>query len=435
MKRRVISMMLAICMAAGMIGCGSTTEENAKQPASAEQIEQTENAEEASAETAQEITPEAVKLTVWSPSEDQDPEYGQWLNTMCDQFNELHPEWDITFEYGICTESEAKKLVPQDIDAAADVFIYGSTGIENLCQANCLAEWGGSYQETVQNNYPESLVNCLIYDGGLYGIPITTDTYFMYYDKSVFTEDDVKSLDTMLEKGKVAFPLANGYYLAAFYLGNGCTFFGTEGEDREAGIDLGGDKAVAVTNCLVDLVANDNFLVSEPDEAIAMMREGNCSAYICGTWQAAQTEEVLGENYGVAILPSVKIDGADTQIRPFTSAKAVGVKSTTEYPEVAMNLAMYLAGYDAQKAHYEMRGYVPCENTLVAEVQDDVICKVDSETVGKIAVSRACFTEMSYYWTPAESMGTELRDGVVTHGNAAEKTEAFNQAANTSGVE
>ena len=144
---------------------------------------------------------------------------------------------------------------------------------------------------------------------------------------------------------------------------------------------------------------------------------------------------MLGDNFGVAPLPSVKIDGVDTQIRPFTSAKAVGVKSTTAYPEVAMNLAMYLANYDSQKAHYEMRGYVPCENALVAEVQNDDICKADSETVEKIAFSRGCFTEFSYFWSPAESMGTELRDGVVTHANAAEKTEAFNTAANSSGVD
>ncbi len=432
MKRKLVSIMMAASIIAGAVGCGSSATDagaDAAQPA------ETTPVAEAETEVAEEVTPEAVTLKVWSPSEDQDPEYGEWLVTMCNQFNELHPEWDITFEYGVCSESEAKKLVPQDIDAAADVFLYGSTGIENLCQANCLAEWGGTYKDTVMANYPEALVNCLVYDEGLYGIPITTDTYFMYYDKSVFSEEDVKSLDVMLEKGTVGFPLANGYYLAAFYLGNGCTFFGADGKDRAAGIDLGGDKGVAVTNCLVDLVANENFIVTEPSDAIAMMREGNCDAYVCGTWQAAQTQEVLGDNYGVAILPSVKVDGVDTQIRPFTSAKAVGVKSTTAYPEVAMNLAMYLAGYDAQKAHYEMRGYVPCENTLVSEVQDDVICKVDSATVNDIAVSRACFTEMSYYWSPAESMGMELRDGQVTHDNAAEKTEAFDTAANTSGVE
>ncbi len=377
---------------------------------------------------------ESFTLRVWSPSEDQNPEMGAWLNTRCDEFNALHPEWDITFEYGVSSESDAKKLVPRDIEAAADVFLYGSTGLETLCQANALTEWGGKYLSYVQENYPATLVDCLMYDGGLYGIPVTTDTYFMYYDKSVFTEEDVLSLDAMLEKGKVAFPLANGYYLAAFYIANGCTFFGEDGSDRSAGIQLGGEKGVAVTDCLVDLVKNPNFIVAEPADAISMMREGNCDAYICGTWQATQTQEILGENFGVAVLPSVKIGGEDRQLRPFTSAKAVGVKSTTAQPVAALELAIFLADYDGQKAHYEKRGYVPCQNELIAEVANDPICSVDAKTVGEIALARASYTEFSYFWTPAESMGTELRDGVVTHENAAEKTETFSEACNTPGV-
>ncbi|MBD5118580.1 MAG: extracellular solute-binding protein [Clostridiales bacterium] len=430
MKKKLLALLLACCMVIGLLSsCGkkdsNTGDDQPSTPSSSG--EQTPSSDPNAG-------PEKVSLTIWTPSEDQNPELGAWVVTMCDKFNEEHPEWDITFDYGVCSESDAKKLVTQDVDKAADVFLFGSTGLETLCQANALTEWGGTYKQFVEENYPASLVDTLNFDGGLYGVPITTDTYFMYYDKSVFSEDDAKSLDAMLEKGKVAFPLANGYYLAAFYLANGCTFFGPNGQDRAAGIDLGGDKGVAVTNLLVDLVANPNFIVAEPSDAIGMMREGNCDAYVCGTWQATQTQEILGENYGVAPLPSVMIDGANSQIRPFTSAKAVGVKSTTKYPEVSLNLAMYLAGYEGQKLHYELRGYVPCENQLINEVKDDPTCRADSETVSGIAVARGSFTEMSFYWTPAESMGVELRDGAVTHDNAAEKTEAFNAAANTSGV-
>ena len=429
MKKKTLALLLACCMTLGLLSaCGGNNNPPAgdgpTQPSASDGQPQSPGAE-----------PEKVSLTVWSPSEDQNPDLGAWLVTMCDQFNELHPEWDITFEYGVCTESEAKSLVPQDVDKAADVFVFSSTGLENLCQANAITEWGGSYMQAVQENYPKSLVDTLYYEGGLFGVPITTNTYFMYYDKSVYSEEDVKSLDTMLEKGKVAYPLNDGYYLAAFYLAaNEGAFFGPDGADREAGVTLNDESAVAVTNTLVDLVANPNFIVASPSDAIAMMREGNCSAYVCGTWQAAQTEEALGENYGVAMLPTVKINGTDTQIRPFTSSKAMGVKSSTQYPEVSLNLALYLAGYDSQKYHYETRGYVPCENALVDEVQNDVICRVDSATVSEIAVPRGSFTEMSFFWTPAESMGNELRDGTVTHANPAEKTEAFHAASNTSGV-
>ena len=60
-----------------------------------------------------------------------------------------------------------------------------------------------------------------------------------------------------------------------------------------------------MTNALIDMVQNENLVVSSPEDAIAMMREGNVNAYFCGTWQAAQTEEILGDNFGVAPLPDV----------------------------------------------------------------------------------------------------------------------------------
>lgn len=48
----------------------------------------------------------------------------------------------------------------------------------------------------------------------------------MYYDKSKFTDSDVKSLDKMLEKNKVAFNITEGWYMSSFFLANGCTYFG-----------------------------------------------------------------------------------------------------------------------------------------------------------------------------------------------------------------
>ena len=243
-------------------------------------------------------------------------------------------------------------------------------------------------------------------------------------------------ISRLKEKGKVAIPLNNGFYLASFYLGAGATFFGEEGNEREAGIVLDNDETLAMTNALIDMVQNENLVVSSPEDAIAMMREGNVNAYFCGTWQAAQTEEILGDNFGVAPLPSMTVDGEEVQLKPFTSSKAIGVKSTTAYPQVAIELAMYLGGYDSQKLHYETRGYVPCYKGLVndTEIQKDAVVAVDSWTVENIAVPRANYTEMSYFWTAAESFGNELRDGIMTHENAAEKLKTLEESSNTSGV-
>lgn len=57
---------------------------------------------------------ENIRLMVWSPSEDQSKDSGEWLQTMCEKFADEHPEWDITFVYGVADEASAAGQVAQD---------------------------------------------------------------------------------------------------------------------------------------------------------------------------------------------------------------------------------------------------------------------------------------------------------------------------------
>jgi len=439
MKKKIIAMLLTATMVFSLMGCG----ENAQTAATSDSTE-AETAAETTEEAAEPETEEPVevrdvKLTIWSPSEDQDPENGAWIVTMCDKFNEEHPEWNITFEYGVHSESEVKKELPKDLEAGADVFIFGSSGLENLVNGAAIAEIGGSYAETIKSDYSETLTQlCTYEDGGIYGFPMTTDSYFMYYDKSVFDEEDVKSLDKMLEKGNVAIALSNGFYLGAFFTGSGADFFGEDNEFvREKGIVLNYDENLDMVNYLVDLVKNPNFTNAEPADAISMMQEGSVNALWSGTWSAADVQAVLGDNMGVAALPTANVDGTEVQLRPFASSKAIGVKSTCENPDVAMALAAYLSSEEAQRLHFELRGYVPSLKSLMedAEVQANEIVAVDAWSNENIGYPRPCFAEFGYFWTPAQTFGEELRDGVITHDNAKEKLDALNVAVNTSGAE
>ena len=48
-------------------------------------------------------------------------------------------------------------------------------------------------------------INAATYDGVLYGYPMTADNgYFLYYDKSVLTEEDVQTLDGILAAAEKA---------------------------------------------------------------------------------------------------------------------------------------------------------------------------------------------------------------------------------------
>ena len=272
----------------------------------------------------------------------------------------------------------------------------------------------------------------------IYGVPYTPNTWFMYYDKRVFSEDDVKSLDTMLEKGKVSFPFDNGWYLASFYAANGCTIFG-DGTDASKGYDFGGDNAVAVTKYIVDLFNNKNFVMdnNEGSLGLAGLKDGSVNAYFNGNWNYDAVVKNLGEeNVGVAALPTINVDGKDCQLKAFLGSKAIGVNPNCKNQEVAVKLAAYLGSEDAQLKHFELRKQAPVNTTLASneEVAKDAVAAAMANVATNCSIAQPIIP-MQAYWDAATPFGDAFvhgAEGQITADNAKEKTEAFNEQLNSS---
>ena len=231
MKKKAISLLLVAAMTATMTaGCGDKQEAADNTTAGNDAAPSTEAAASDDAATEEEEEAWSGTLTVWSPQEDQDT---GWLQKECDAFNAAHPNWDVTFEYGVCAEGDAKATVTTDVEGSADVYMLANDNIPDLVAANALAELGGSYLDYVTSTNSDSITASVTYNDAVVAFPFTSNTWFMYYDKSVFSDEDIKSFDTMLEKGKVAFPLSDSWYIQAFYVGNGCSLFG-DGTDAAA---------------------------------------------------------------------------------------------------------------------------------------------------------------------------------------------------------
>ena len=413
MKKKVLASLLCASMVATMVaGCGSSDDKKG-----------TESAKSDSGKTT---------ITVMGPSEDLDDAQGAWLKTECEAFAKEHTEWDIDFEYVTTSESDAKDVVTKDPKAAADVYLFANDQIEALVKANAITKLGGETAEYVKSSNSEAMAATVTYDGDIYAVPYTSNTWFMYYDKRVFSEDDVKSLDTMLTKGKVSFPFDNGWYLNAFYAANGCTIYG-DGTDKAAGYDFLGDKATAVTNYIVDLFANPNFVMdnNEGSLGLAGLKDGSINAYFNGNWNYQAVKDAIGEeNVGVAALPTVNIGGKECQLKAFLGSKAVGVNPNCENQEIAVKLAAYLGSEDAQLAHFQLRGQSPVNTNLAtnSEVAADPVASAMAEVATNCSVAQPII-DMQGYWDAATPFGDSFVNGAedqITHDNAAEKTEAFN---------
>ena len=429
MKKKVLSAMLVAAMTATMFaGCGSSDNgtTNDTQGASTGKTDDTQ------------VETQDVKLTVMGPSEDLDDAQGAWLKTECEAFNEEHPEWNITFDYVTCSEADAKDTVLQDPASAADVFLYANDQIADLVDAGALTKLGGDAAEYVKSSNSEAMAATVTYNGDIYGVPYTSNTWFMYYDKRVFSEDDVKSLDTMLEKGKVSFPIDKGWYMASFYAANGCTIYG-DGTDASKGFDFGGDNAVAVTKYIVDLFNNKNFVMDSNDGSLGLagLKDGSVNAYFNGNWNYDAVVENLGEeNVGVAALPTINVDGQDCQLKAFLGSKAVGVNSNCANQEVAVKLAAYLGSEDAQLKHFELRKQAPVNTNLASndEIAKDAVASAMANVAANCSIAQPIIP-MQAYWDAATPFGDAFvhgAEGQITADNAKEKTEAFNEQLNSS---
>ncbi len=239
-----------------------------------------------------------LTLKVWAPQEDQ-ANADSWLQQMEAKFEEAHPEYKITWINEVCGEDKAKDEVSKDPAAAADVYMFANDQLGDLLACQGIARLGGSYLEQVQNDNGAAMIDSVTgTDGNVYGFPMAANTWFCYYNKDVYTEDDVKSLETMLEKGVVAFPTMNSWYLGSFFFANGATVFGPNGNDAAAGVVFGEDNGVASLDAVLAMVSNPNYRTDDAGLGKSGLMSGEVAAYFSGSWDYDNLKEALGDKLG-----------------------------------------------------------------------------------------------------------------------------------------
>ena len=371
---------------------------------------------------------EAVNLTVWGPQEDQ-----ELLKQMCDAFAAANPDKTYTFTYGVVSEADAQKEVIKDISAAADVFAFASDQTAILVDSGALYRVTKNKDQIVADN-SEASISAASVDGELYGYPYVSDTYFMYYDKSKLSEDDVKSIEGIMNKDiegvttNFAFNTDDGWYQSGFFFGAGCKLFGDDGTDPTQ-CDFNNERGYMVGEYLIDLVANPKYGANFDDSLVKSgFADGTLAAAVSGTWNAGEIQASLGDNYAATKLPEFTLSNGETvQMGSMANFKIMGVNSETKNPLDAMALAEWLTNKDNQKTRFEVRSYAPTN----VELANDTDTMNSNIAVGALAQQAQYATVQTYisqcqnFWTPAEAFGQEIIAGTCTKDNLQEKLDAF----------
>lgn len=307
-----------------------------------------------------------VALTVWAAGEDLDFE-----KSRIEEFKKDFADPRITYDIKVRTKGEDKAggAVIESPQKAADIFSFADDQLSELLKAGAIAKVPSYYLATVKAENSEDSIGVSTIDSTLYAYPKTSDNgYFLYYDKSVLSEDDVKSMDTMIAKaaakGKnVFFSMSNAWYETGFFFTAGCTI---KYENKVQTATLNSDEGLAAAKAMCHIAENkdkgfkgDAGNIGENGYIPQGFQKGELAAAVIGTWVGPQIKEILGDNTGAAKLPTVLINGAEKQLESFCGYKLIGVNVNSKQPFAAHTLAYYLGNEASQLARYEARGLLP----------------------------------------------------------------------------
>ena len=363
-----------------------------------------------------------VKLTVWVSEADR-----EFARTVAEEFKAKNPDKNYDIVIDIQGENDVPTRVLNDVENAADVYSCLNDQLSKLINGDALAQIAGERLERVKAANSEDSIDSvtLTVKGkeGVYGMPYTDNTFFLYYNKSVLSETDVTSIDKILSKcnanKKFAYPMTDGWYTSAFYFGKGLGYQ-VEYDDNLAetsiSCDFDNETGTAVTQAMWELVKDSRVKADADDSKItAGFNDGSIIAAVSGIWNRTTIEKYLGNNFAAAKLPTYTFgkgtsNEEQVQLVSFAGYKLMGVNNYSKNKTDAMDFAEFYTNKENQVKHFEVRGFVPTDETarMDEKVQSDVCAKAITQQLAHTQTQKGV---PSTLWVPMQGLGTAMLAG------------------------
>ena len=415
--KKILSIILVLCMMLSLVACGggnNATNPPATQGGSATEGGNDKPTEGSNAGASQLAGTYDIKVwvaeNIKSLTEEQIAKFNE-TNTMGIVIN-------ATVE--AVGEGDAATAMTTDIEAGADLFCFAQDQTARLIQAGALQPLGNSATELVKNSHDKASVTAVTSGESLYGYPLTSDNgYFMYYDKSVIPEEAVGSMEALIEACKAAgrnfsFELENSRYIVSFFFATGCV---SEWQTNAAGdkfesvndnfnSDMGVIAATGMQKLLTSGVYVNSSQTADFTAAVPS------AVVVSGTWNYSNALEQLGENMGVAELPSFEVDGKSYHLASYNGCKLMGVKPQTDAVRAAVlnQLAQYLTSAECQLERFDFAGWGP--SNIEAQGSDAV--KAAPHLTALMAqnnYSRPQGQIHGSWWDIAKVIATDIKNG------------------------
>ena len=427
MKTRICGTILWMMLACQILsGCGKSDD------AAAADDGQTEESTEGTA-TGNDGT---VTLRVWAEEANFDN-----LTKMIESFKEEYSgqaDFDIVLEQN--ADANTKDNVLGDIYNAADIFSFADDQVSGLVAAGALAPVADADRIRAAN--VEDAVEAASVNDVLYAYPMTADNgYFLYYDKRYISDEDVKTLDGLLEaaaaQGKtVAMDWSSGWYLYAFFGGTGLEFgINEDGVTNHCNWNAssGNIKGTDVAQAMLEIAANPGFASMTDEDFIKGAQNGTVAAGVSGVWNAVAVKDAWGEGYGAMKLPTYTCAGRQIQMTSFKGYKMMGVNYYSPNKDWALKLADWFTNEENQTLRLVERNQGPSN-----------INAASSPEVAKIPAIQAVMEQAEFgvlqrvgnsYWDACSSFGNTMAAGNPANTDLQELMDILNDGITMSAAQ
>ena len=338
-----------------------------------------------------------------------------FTNGQIEAFKEANPDF-AGYDYVVepVGEGDAAGNMITDVEAGADIFGFAQDQIARLVSAGALIDVEPENAEAVTAENDPGAVAAATVGDILYAYPLTSDNgYFLYYDKSVVS--DPSTLEGILADCEAAgknfyMEINSGWYQTAFFFGTGAELTyetDDDGNFTACNASYASDEGLVALKKMVELKASPAF-----QNGSAVGEATNVAAIVDGTWDASAAQDLFGENYACAKLPTFEgADGQTYQMSGFGGFKLLGVKPQEDEDKLAAcdALAAWLSGEEAQIARFEAVEWGP--SNLAAQASDAVQA---NEALAALAEQLQYTIPQGQYPGDYWSLATSLGDSIIS---------------------
>ena len=284
-------------------------------------------------------------------------------------------KYKIDFRVDTTGEDAAASSMIENVGAGADIYIFAQDQLSRLKTAGALSAFTGVIRDNVVKETDPDGINAASLNGKLYALPFTSDNgYFMYYNKDVLNQDQVKNMEsicsTLKAKGKkINFPVfSNGWYGASYFMATGCKSEWTIDPSTNkfsAYYDNYSTMGVDACKGLLALKGYQSDIFTTKD--VTEFRK-TLGVLVSGIWDYELAEDILGDKLGCCELPSFTVGGNDIHLSSFKGYKLIGVKPTNDSKKLSVckRIARFMSNKEAQLERFEAVKWAPTNKDALA---------------------------------------------------------------------